>query len=426
MDSLMYIHADGSAFNELPSSIGNLPRLHCLTLRSCKSLRKLPNSLLTLDNLVALLLGGLKLHGRKSLTKLFQENQPPIMSCSKLDRLDLHDCGLLDEDLHQTLKCFKHVRDLNLSWNDFPSLPECIKECVHMVKLEVNDCKRLRDIPELPSSLGNIMADNCTSLTMESSGRLWSQAIKSYRVAVWMPATTYPEWFDHCCQGGTLSFRVHGRNFPRVVIAFEIGKTNRNKRYRFHVFMSINGSTKMPWTQSDFPIEAEGGCVLGYSVEQGHMFFSDLLGEFTEEEIEGLNKSLELDWNDVEIQVTCDSNDTDIERFNKSQELDWNDVEIQDTCDSDDIDIVNCGVYVDKKLANMKNVQFKSSRTSLKRRAIVSLPSEPPKMLLRKFKTTCKRNVNNTKKRTRRTKPRHFHSWYRRRKMFFFQWVRIF
>ncbi|XP_054777793.1 disease resistance protein Roq1-like isoform X2 [Prosopis cineraria] len=392
MEPLMCILADGSAINELPSSIGNLPRLEVLSLTSCKSLRKLPNSLLTLHNLKGLKLGGLKLHGRKSLKKLLQENQPPIMSCSKLDRLDLHDCGLLDEDLHLPLKCFKHVKDLILSWNDFVSLPECIKECVHLMNLEVNNCKRLRDIPELPSRLGDIRAENCTSLTMESSGRLWSQAIKSNRVTISMPATAYPDWFDHRCQGGMLSFRVHGRNFPRVVIAFETGKANRNKTCYFDVFMIINGSSKMPWMQIDFPILGEGGRVLVSYTEQGHVFFSDLLGEFTEEELGGLNKFLELDWNDVEIQVTCDS---------------------------DDIDIVNCGVYVDKKQTNMKNVQFKSSRTSQKRRAIASLPSEPPKKLLRKFKTTSKRNINNTKKRTRRTKPQHFHPWYRRRKMFF-------
>ncbi|XP_054777798.1 TMV resistance protein N-like isoform X2 [Prosopis cineraria] len=377
MDQLMYIYAEGTAINELPSSIGNLPRLDILSLRSCKSLRELPNSLLTLHNLGVLLLGGLKPHGRKSLKKLLQESQPSIVSCTKLDRLDLHNCGLLDEDLHLTLKCFQNVRDLNLSGNDLVSFPECIKECVHLWKLEVSNCKRLRDITELPSSLGDITAENCTSLTVESSGHLWSQATKCHRMAIWMPATTYPDWFNHCCQGGTLSFRVHGRNFPRVVIAFETGKTNINKRYSFQVFMNINGSSKMPWMQSDFPIEAEGGRVLVSLGKQGHVFFSDLLGEFSEQELEGLNKSLELDWNDVEIQVTCRT---------------------------DDIDIVNCGVYVDKQQTDMENVQFTSSRTSLKRRAIASVPNEPPKKLLRKSKASDKRNINNTKKRTRRRK----------------------
>ncbi|XP_028799267.1 TMV resistance protein N-like [Neltuma alba] len=277
MDPLMYVYAEGSAINKLPSSIGNLPKLDILSLRSCEKLRELPNSLLTLHNLGVLLLGGLKPHGRKSLKKLMQESQPPTISCTNIDRLDLHNCGLLDEDLHLTLKCFQNMRDLNLSGNDFVSLPECIKDCVHLWKLQVSDCKRLRDIPELPSSLGDITAENCTSLTTESSGHLWSQAIKCNRMAIWMPATTYPE-----------------------------------------------------------------------------------------EELEGLNKSLQLDWNDVEIQVTSRT---------------------------DDIAIVNCGVYVDKKQTNMGNVQFKSpfpSRASRKRKAMASHPNEPPKKRLRKFNNAVK------------------------------------
>ncbi|KAI9086177.1 hypothetical protein K1719_031898 [Acacia pycnantha] len=167
MDPLKYVNAEGSAINELPSSIGNLPRLDILRLGYCKNLRELPDSLLKLHNLGVLLLGGLKSYGRKSLRKLIKESQPPIVSCMNIDRLDLHNCGLLDEDVELILKCFQNVRDLNLSGNDFLSLPKCIKECVHLWKLEVSKCKRLRDIPELPSSLGDITAENCKSLTTE-------------------------------------------------------------------------------------------------------------------------------------------------------------------------------------------------------------------------------------------------------------------
>ncbi|KAK4259596.1 hypothetical protein QN277_005912 [Acacia crassicarpa] len=378
MDPLKYVHADGSAINELPSSIGNLPRLDTLSLRDCKNLRELPNSLLKLHNLESLLFGGLKSHGRKYLMKLIQESQPSVVACRNINRLDLPYCGLLDEDVHLTLKCFQHVRDLTLTRNDFVSLPECIKECVHLCKLEVSDCKRLRDIPELPSSLVCITAQNCTSLSTESSGHLWAQAINSYCWEILMPATTYPDWFDQFHKGGKLCFHVRGKNFPRVVVAFEIGKkANRSKRETFDVFMSINGSTKMPWMQSDFPIEAEGGRVLVCNDgRQGHVFFGDLLGAFTEEELEGLNKCLELDWNDVEIKVKFQT-----------------------------VDIVNCGIYVDKKKTNMENVQFKSpllSTTSLKRRAIASPSNQPPNKLLRKFKITNKLGkIINAKKTTK-------------------------
>ncbi|XP_054777994.1 TMV resistance protein N-like [Prosopis cineraria] len=387
MDSLMYIYADGSAINEMPSSIGSLPRLDSLYLRSCKSLEELPDSLLTLHNLRVILLGGLKPHGRKSLKKVLQESQLTIMSFSKLARLDLHDCGLLDEDLDLTLKCFKNVRDLNLSWNDFVSLPGCIKECVHLWRLIVGNCKRLRDIPELPSSLGDIMANNCTSLTLESSGRLWSQAKKSFGVGIVMPETTFPDWLDHCCKGAKLSFRVRG-NFPRVVVAYETGKANtRMEFYSLEVFMSINGRNKMSWVQSDRDARERGRILLSFG-GQGHVFLYDLLSDFREEELEGLNKFLDLDWNDVDIQVTCQP---------------------------PDLSIVNCGIYVDKQQTNMENIQFKSpllsmdtSKTSLKRKAIASHPKEPPKKNLRRFK-----------ERTRKTKRRQNFRSQHKRKMFF-------
>ncbi|XP_054779034.1 disease resistance protein RUN1-like isoform X2 [Prosopis cineraria] len=393
MDSLTDIFASETAIIELPPSIGYLPALESLFIRSCKSLRELPNSLLMLQNLSTLDLGDIQPHGRKSLKRLMQESRPAI-SYTNLEYLDLENCGLLDEDLCLTLNCFQNVQELNLSRNDFVSLPECIKECANLIKLDVTNCKRLRDIPELPSKLKDIRAENCTSLTMESLGHLWSQVKNCFCLGIGSPATTFPDWFDHCCKGGILSFGVHGKIFPRVVIAIKSWKSNTRKRHFFQVFMRINGR-KMPWIQSDAADASEEGRVFVFFGKPGHVFLFDLLKDFREEELERLNKFLKLDWNDVEIQVTCLPHD---------------------------IAVVKCGIYVDKQQTNMENVQFKSpviSRTSLKRRAIASPPNKPPKKLLRKFKATDERKLNNTKKGTRRSKPlQNFHSWYKK-KVFF-------
>ncbi|XP_028784157.1 disease resistance protein RML1B-like [Neltuma alba] len=392
MDPLMYINAEGSAINELPSSIGNLPRLRSLNLRSCRNLRGLPNSLLTLHNLGVLLLGDIKPHGRKSLKKLMQESQPPTISCTNLDRLELQNCGLLD-DLHLILKCFRNVRYLNLSRNDFVSLPECIKECAYLERLDLSACKRLRDIPELPLTLQSIAADKCMSLTLESIRHLWSQAKEGFRVEIVMPAISFPDWLHFCCKGGKLSFRVRG-NFPHVLIAYKTGKANTSGIYTLEVFMRINGSKKMPWVQSDRDAREKGRFVLSVGY-QAHVFFYDLLSDFSEEELEELNKFLDLEWNDVDIQVTSDS--------------------------PADMSIINCGIYVNKQQTSMENVQFKSplrsmnaSRASLKRRAVASHPNEPPKKHLRRFKEKI-----NCTRRTRQPKPhRIFHSQCKRR-MFF-------
>ncbi|XP_054777355.1 disease resistance protein RUN1-like isoform X3 [Prosopis cineraria] len=399
MNAVTGIFATDTAIKELPPSIGNLPQLGYLDISSNKSLGELPNNLFTLQNVKDLELGGIQPHCTKSLNKLMQQNQSSFISCRNLELLDLRNCGLWDEDVRLTMKCFQNVKELNLSRNDFVSLPDCIKECAYLWRLELQNCKRLRNIPELPSSLRYIMAMNCSSLTTKSLGHLWSQAKDCFNVGIGMPApATFPGWFDHFCKGHTLTFRVCGKIFPRVVIAIESGKVNTRGRHLFLISMSINGR-KIQRTPS------EEGPVFVFYGKQGHMFIFDLLQNFGAEELEGLNKFLGLDWSDVEIQVSCLL---------------------------PNMSIVNCGVYVEKQQTNMENnVQFKSSdddhllslnasRTSLNRRAITCPPNEPPnKKLMRKLKAHDKEKLSNKMKGTRRIK-RHpiFHSCHKR-KVFF-------
>ncbi|XP_054776223.1 TMV resistance protein N-like isoform X2 [Prosopis cineraria] len=397
MDALKHISADKTAIKELPSSIGNLSGLEYLSVRFCKSLRELPSSLFKLENLENLDLAGIQRPGKKYMKKLVKESQSSVICCTNLENLCLEDCGLLDEDLHVILACFRNVQNIDLSKNYFATLPECTKECTYLKKLEVNNCKRLRDIPELPSQLRNIKAENCTSLSMESSGHLWSQAKKCFLGVIGMPATKFPDWFDYCCQGRTLSFRVHGKNFPRLVVAVESDKAKASHRYFFEVFMRIN-DRKMPWIQSYASFYGSDairdGVVLIFSGDQGHVFLFDLLQNLGEEDWEGLNKSLDLDWNDVDVHVICHP---------------------------PDISIVKCGAYVDKQRTNMENIRFVSPRLSikvstispLKRKAISSALNESARKLLRNFKAADKGEVNTTKKRGRK---RHqvIRSWYKR------------
>ncbi|XP_028769769.1 TMV resistance protein N-like [Neltuma alba] len=161
MEALRTIYAEGTAIKELPPSIGNLPTLESLAISSHKSIRELPSSLFTLQNLSWLNLCGIQPPSRKSLMKLMQESQP-VISCANLETLNLENCCLTDEDLHLALNCFWNVQKLILSGSNFVSLPACIKECANLQTLALNNCKRLRDIPELPSKLENIEAEDCT------------------------------------------------------------------------------------------------------------------------------------------------------------------------------------------------------------------------------------------------------------------------
>ncbi|XP_028769825.1 uncharacterized protein LOC114727290 [Neltuma alba] len=169
------------------------------------------------------------------------------------------------------------------------------------------------------------------------------------------------------------------------------------KSLPFQVFIRIN-SRKMSLLKRDVPYAT--GASREYDAfffygKQGHVISFDLLQNFDEEELEELNKFLESGWNDVDIQVMCDS---------------------------PNISIIKCGVYVDKQQTSMENIRFvfprafmnNASRTSLKRKSIASPLHAPAKKLLRHFKAADKGQLSNTKKGTKRRK-RHrvFRSWYK-------------
>ncbi|XP_028793754.1 uncharacterized protein LOC114749418 [Neltuma alba] len=374
-----------------PNIVGNMDALGSI-FADGSAIKELPNSLFTLQNLSVLLLGGLRSHGRNSLKKLLQESQP-FISCNNIECLDLGNCGLWDEDVYHTLKCFQNLQNVDLSGNNFASLPECIKECDDLMTLEINNCKRLRDIPELPSGLRQIKAENCTALTTESLSRLWFQAKTFFT----MPATTFPDWFDYSCEGDTLSLGVRGKTFPALVIAIESGKAKAKRSLlTFQVFIRTNGR-RTSWTKNDAlyaPSQRRECDALVFFGKEGHVISFDLLQNF-DEELEELNKFLELGWNDVDIQVMCDS---------------------------PNISIIKSGVYVDKQQTSMENIRFVSprafmnnaSRASLKRKVRTSPLNEPAKKLLRHFKASDKGKLDNTKKGIKRRK-RHqvFRSWYK-------------
>ncbi|KAK4259602.1 hypothetical protein QN277_005917 [Acacia crassicarpa] len=338
MEELRNIWADWTSIKELPPSIGNLMGLDVLDLSNCKSLRELPNGLFTVPNIDMLHLGGSKLGCRKLLEKLMQESQQ-VIGCTNAHTLDLQDCCLLDEDIHPTLNLFQNLIELNLSGNDFVSLPECLKDCVQLWDLDVSNCKRLRNIPELPSSLSNIKARSCFSLTTESLSHLWSLVFHKELndLKFIFPATTFPDWFHNSCGGGKISFLAR-RNFPPLAIALELGKAKRNWRQDLQISLIINGRVVLQNT-------------LGVYDAQGHVVLLNLTPHFSSE-----------DWRWLQRLFT---------------ESDWHDVVIHVIGETPDIIVVEGGVYVYQHQTNMKNVQFKSpllSTTPRKRRTVASAP----------------------------------------------------
>ncbi|KAA3472430.1 TMV resistance protein N-like [Gossypium australe] len=140
MECLLELCFDGTNIKELPSSIGNLRRLKVLNLRGCKSLTSLPIKI-GMESLEMLILSGL----------------------SSLSRLNLMDCNLCEGDIPSDISRLSSLKGLNLCGNNFISIPSCLTQFSKLEFLGLSDCKWLKSLPELPTSI-DVRIDGCASL----------------------------------------------------------------------------------------------------------------------------------------------------------------------------------------------------------------------------------------------------------------------
>ncbi|PRQ36060.1 putative leucine-rich repeat domain, L domain-containing protein [Rosa chinensis] len=154
MDSLRLLSLKGSDIRELDESIENLIGLEYLDLTDCKNMTTLPCSIYGLQNLWFLDLGECsKLVRFPTNTRILN-----VVGCSlslpKLGVFSIAGCSLLSDcDFLTTLDCWETLQWLNLSRNNFVSLPACLTKFVKLRMLDFEGCKRLRGIPELPPSI---------------------------------------------------------------------------------------------------------------------------------------------------------------------------------------------------------------------------------------------------------------------------------
>ncbi|PRQ36029.1 putative leucine-rich repeat domain, L domain-containing protein [Rosa chinensis] len=153
MDSLRRLSLKGSDIRELDESIGNLIGLEELDLSDCKNLTTLPCSIYGLQHLAWLYLDECsKLVRFPTNTKILNLDECSL-SLPKLQYLTIAGCSLLSDcDFLMTLDCWETLKRLDLSRNNFVSLPGLTK-FVKLGALNLRDCKRLRGIPELPPNV---------------------------------------------------------------------------------------------------------------------------------------------------------------------------------------------------------------------------------------------------------------------------------
>ncbi|KAL6210825.1 hypothetical protein ACLB2K_016057 [Fragaria x ananassa] len=283
MKELSQLYLDETAIRQLPSSIERLHGLQLLSMRDCTNLVRLPENISNLGGLTELILSGCSklyhlprnLGNLASLRKLdvessgikeftfstlclsklitlsrdgcldmkspysswfssFDEN----CSYSSLLHLDLSDCNLLE--LSDSLGYLSSLRTLDLRRNDLESLPATISRLRHLTHLELESCKRLKSIPELPSSINFLDAHDCTALQtvsspkpqysrnlfftfsnclklvqsnlfidiVESHSHYQGNHLRALSLNMSLPGSEVPKWFSHQCSGSSVTAKL--------------------------------------------------------------------------------------------------------------------------------------------------------------------------------------------------------------------------
>ncbi|KAM5550903.1 disease resistance protein RUN1 [Rosa sericea] len=174
-----------SKLKMIPEFVAQTKRLSKLYLRGT-AVEKLPSSIEQLsESLVELELSGivirdqpfslfLKQNLRVSFFGLFPRKSPhpliPLLASlkhfSSLRRLYLNDCNLCEGEIPNDIGSLSSLQLLELRGNNFVSLPASIHLLSKLREFNVENCKRLQQLPELP--VGDIYLAvktvNCTSL----------------------------------------------------------------------------------------------------------------------------------------------------------------------------------------------------------------------------------------------------------------------
>ncbi|XP_052479380.1 disease resistance protein RPV1 isoform X1 [Gossypium raimondii] len=225
MECLLELYLDGTGIKELPISIGNLSSLVLLNLKDCRNLVDLPGSIVGCKSLKSLNLSGcykveylpenlqqiefleeldlsetsmtkpppfifqfknlkvLSFNGCKgsssklqkklpSLLKVIQRGRtnsmaltlPSLLGLSSLTRLNLRDCNLCEGDIPGDISRLSSLIHLDLGGNNFISIPSCVTRISKLEFLRLSDCRALKSLPELPTSIAIVRIDGCASL----------------------------------------------------------------------------------------------------------------------------------------------------------------------------------------------------------------------------------------------------------------------
>ncbi|XP_040363857.1 TMV resistance protein N isoform X2 [Rosa chinensis] len=249
-----------SKLEKLPDELGHLACLETLDV-SGSGIREVPSSIGLLKNLKELSLHGCKAQSPKSWNMVFNPFQllqkrshiraglslHCLSGLHSLTKLDLSDCNLSEEAMPSDFGYLSSLRELNLSRNQFVRLPGSIGQLSRLETLLLNQCRKLRILPELPSYVW-VDASNCISLDTlanqngqynsmlegtfvncfkmvenESCGSIalslltrylkfqhWGSSVHSTRNFSFIgPGNEIPEWYNHQSVGSSVTVELH-------------------------------------------------------------------------------------------------------------------------------------------------------------------------------------------------------------------------
>ncbi|KAG4123276.1 hypothetical protein ERO13_D11G316533v2, partial [Gossypium hirsutum] len=134
---------------------------------------------------------------------------------SKLHVLDLSNCNVCtlgEADIHSDLSGLSSLISLDLSGNNFITIPLALTQLSRLRLLTMSGCKMLKSLPELPTSIAVVTIDGCSSLEVVASpskvcnlvGCGDIRAINCFKLAEKINALTLlkehikVDWFDSC------------------------------------------------------------------------------------------------------------------------------------------------------------------------------------------------------------------------------------
>ncbi|XP_065860930.1 disease resistance protein RPV1 [Euphorbia lathyris] len=184
MLSITTLVLNNSTITELPESIGMLEKLNTLYLNKCKQLQLLPPSIgnlkslryfYMLDSCVSKLpneIGGLssllilkmgKDHTRRPQNTASSTLPVSLSNLYSLVVLDARAWKIIGE-IPDELGKLASLQELQLSHNNFHSLPSTLRDLSILKDLVLAHCKQLKSLPILPSSLVRLNVANCIAL----------------------------------------------------------------------------------------------------------------------------------------------------------------------------------------------------------------------------------------------------------------------